>query len=109
MNTNQVFTILQTHVPASALEYCFTLWNASPFELKITKSRQTKVGDFTSRNTKRHPRITLNNDLNPLPVFSDLCSRSSPLAGAPTIWLEKRGPWVRVEGYVSTVDGSADE
>lgn len=64
MNSNQVFTILQTHVPAAALEYCFTLWKTSPFELKITKSRQTKVGDFTSRNTRRHPRITLNNDLN---------------------------------------------
>ena len=64
MNSNQVFTILQSHVPASALEYCFTLWKASPFELKITRSRQTKVGDFTSRHTKRHPRITLNNDLN---------------------------------------------
>jgi SprT protein len=64
MNSNQVFTILQTHVPAAALEYCFTLWKTSPFELKITKSRQTKVGDFTSRHTKRHPRITLNNDLN---------------------------------------------
>jgi hypothetical protein len=65
MNANQVFTILQSHVPASSLDYCFTLWKASPFELKITKSRQTKVGDFTSRKTKRHPRITLNNDLNP--------------------------------------------
>jgi len=65
MNSNQVFTILQTHVPASALEYCFALWKTNPFELKVTKSRQTKVGDFTSRHTRRHPRITLNNDLNP--------------------------------------------
>jgi SprT protein len=65
MSSDQVFTILQTHVPASCLEYCVTLWKASPFELKITKSRQTKVGDFTSRKTKHHPRITLNHDLNP--------------------------------------------
>jgi SprT protein len=65
MNANQVFTILQTHVPATSLEYCFTLWKTSPFELKVTRSRQTKVGDFTSRHTRRHPRITLNNDLNP--------------------------------------------
>jgi SprT protein len=64
MTSERVFTILQTHVPASALDYCFTLWKQSPFELKITKSRQTKVGDFTSRRTKNHPRITLNNDLN---------------------------------------------
>jgi len=64
MSSDQVFKILQTHVPAEALEYCFSLWKSSPFELKITKSRQTKVGDFTSRRSKKHPRITLNNDLN---------------------------------------------
>jgi len=65
MTSERAFTILQTHVPASALEYCINLWKHSPFELKVTKSRQTKVGDFTSRRTKNHPRITLNNDLNP--------------------------------------------
>lgn len=65
MTSDKVFTILQSHVPPAALDYCFTLWKESPFELKITKSRQTKVGDFTSRRTKLHPRITLNNDLNP--------------------------------------------
>ena len=64
MTSDRVFVILQTHVPAPSLEYCFTLWKQSPFELKVTKSRQTKVGDFTSRRTKSHPRITLNNDLN---------------------------------------------
>jgi hypothetical protein len=65
MTSDKVLTILTTHIPAPAVEYCFHLWKASPFELKITRSRQTKVGDFTSRRTKSHPRITLNNDLNP--------------------------------------------
>jgi SprT protein len=65
MISSKVLEILQTHVPASAAEYCFNLWKASPFELKLSKSRQTKVGDFTSRRSKSHPRITLNNDLNP--------------------------------------------
>ena len=65
MTSERVFTILQTHVPATALEYCINLWKQSRFDLKVTKSRQTKVGDFTSRRTKNHPRITLNNDLNP--------------------------------------------
>lgn len=65
MTANKVIAILQTHVPLPAQEYCFELWKASPFELKITRSRQTKVGDFTSNRIKAHPRITLNNDLNP--------------------------------------------
>ncbi|MEJ7643334.1 MAG: SprT-like domain-containing protein [Chryseolinea sp.] len=64
MTEAHVLDILQSHVPAPALDYCFKLWKASPFELKVTRSRQTKVGDFTSRRTRSHPRITLNNDLN---------------------------------------------
>ena len=65
MRSDKVLTILQTHVPPASVEYCLQLWKSNPFELKLTKSRQTKVGDFTSRRTKSHPRITLNNDLNP--------------------------------------------
>lgn len=65
MKSSEVLTILQTHVPPSSVEYCFALWKASPFELKLTKSRQTKIGDFTSKRTRSHPRITLNRDLNP--------------------------------------------
>lgn len=65
MTANHILSTLQTHVPAAAVEYCFQLWKESPFELKITKSRNTKVGDFTSKGSRNHPRITLNNDLNP--------------------------------------------
>jgi SprT protein len=65
MQAEKVLTILRAHLPEPAVEYCYNLWRESPFELKITRSRQTKVGDFTSRRTKNHPRITLNNDLNP--------------------------------------------
>lgn len=65
MKGEEVLSMLKAHVPAEAVAYCFDLWRESPFELKITRSRNTKVGDFTSRGSKRHPRITLNNDLNP--------------------------------------------
>lgn len=65
MSIEKILEILKTHVPPPAVEYCLNLWKATPFELKLSKSRQTKVGDFTSRRSKRHPRITLNNDLNP--------------------------------------------
>ncbi len=65
MKSTEVLSILQSHVPGTSVTYCYTLWQESSFELKITKSRQTKVGDFTSKRTRSHPRITLNNDLNP--------------------------------------------
>lgn len=65
MSPSDVLSVLQTHIPEEAVEYCFGLWKESPFELKVTKSRNTKVGDFTSKGSRKHPRITLNNDLNP--------------------------------------------
>jgi SprT protein len=65
MNASVVKHILQEHVPPEAVAYCLQLWEESPFELKLTKTRQTKVGDFTSKRSRLHPRITLNHDLNP--------------------------------------------
>jgi SprT protein len=64
MNEEKIYLTLRNHVPETSLDYCFALWRSSPFELKITRTRQTKVGDFTSRRDIKHPRITLNHDLN---------------------------------------------
>jgi SprT protein len=65
VNEEKVYLTLQKHTPPTSLDYCFALWRSSPFELRITRTRQSKVGDFTSRRSIRHPRITLNHDLNP--------------------------------------------
>jgi SprT protein len=65
MNSEKLLSILEEHLPTSTVDYCFSLWQQKPFDLKLTKSRQTKVGDFTSRAHAIHPRITLNHDLNP--------------------------------------------
>jgi hypothetical protein len=64
MKAEKIQVILQEHIIAVAVPYCLSLWEQSPFELKLTKSRQTKVGDFTSKRSAVHPRITLNHDLN---------------------------------------------
>lgn len=64
MKEVHILEILQTHLPEKAIDYCFTLWKEKPFHLKVTNSRQSKVGDFTSRQDALHPRITLNKDLN---------------------------------------------
>ncbi|MEX1239166.1 MAG: SprT-like domain-containing protein [Cyclobacteriaceae bacterium] len=64
MNPEQIYSILQEHVPGTAIHYCCQLWNETPFQLKITRTRQTKVGDFTSKKSVAHPRITLNHELN---------------------------------------------
>ena len=64
MSPEKIHGILQEHIPATALPYCNQLWRETPFHLKITRTRQTKVGDFTTRRTT-DPRITLNHELNP--------------------------------------------
>ena len=65
MNEEKVYHTLQNHLPELALPYCFALWKNHPFELKITRTRQSKVGDFTGKRGARYQRITLNHDLNP--------------------------------------------
>lgn len=65
MTPEKIHAILHAHVPAPALQYCFQLWCETPFLLKVTRTRQTKVGDFTSRRNIAHPRITINHELNP--------------------------------------------
>ena len=64
MSEQQVFSILQQHLPEHALGYCLQLWKEKSFTLKIKKSRLTKIGDFTSKKNAARPQITLNSDLN---------------------------------------------
>jgi hypothetical protein len=55
----------QKHVPPSAAEYCWNLWKELPFNFYITKTRQTKLGDFRYRRDQKIHTITINHDLNP--------------------------------------------
>ena len=64
MNQDKVFSTLQHHIPASAVEYCFNLWLKYKFVFTLRKARITKVGDFTFRSGQI-PRITVNSDLHP--------------------------------------------
>lgn len=57
--------LIDQHVPPPAAAYAFQLWKETPFVLKITRSRSSKVGDFTGCRHHATHRITLNHDLNP--------------------------------------------
>ncbi|HEY8513090.1 MAG TPA: SprT-like domain-containing protein [Cyclobacteriaceae bacterium] len=57
--------IIDNHVPPTAASYAFQLWKETPFVLKITRSRSSKVGDFTGCRHHTTHRITINHDLNP--------------------------------------------
>lgn len=62
LTPQQTFT---RFVPPAAVDYCIYLWNENKFNLKITKKRLTKLGDYRyDFRTERHT-ITINHDLNP--------------------------------------------
>ena len=61
---DQFLSAFQKHVPSAAVDYCFGLWQASPFSLKITKPRASKLGDYCFRPNAGH-QITINQNLKP--------------------------------------------
>lgn len=64
MNSNKIYTLLNAHLPAASLEYCFTLWEKYPFAFKITPKRNSKLGDYRYNYQQKVHRITVNKNLN---------------------------------------------
>lgn len=62
LDSNKMSQILDTKVPDSTLNYCVKLWQEQPFTFKITKTRNTCLGNY--RYFKGHHTITVNHDLN---------------------------------------------
>lgn len=63
MITNN-FNILKNYVPESSLSTLQKWFNQRPFELKITKKRATKFGDFRASLKNETPKISVNSNLN---------------------------------------------
>ncbi len=57
-------SILEGHIPASAVEYCYGLWERYQFDFVASRPRRTRLGDFTAQSGQRE-RITVNVNLNP--------------------------------------------
>lgn len=55
--------IFQKYFPDRTVDYCFGLWETYQFNFKITRTRQSKLGDYSFRKDKGH-KITVNGDLN---------------------------------------------
>jgi len=68
---------LANYVPANSLQYCIDLWHMHRFQLKITHSRKTKLGDYRYFHREKRHLITLNNDLN---IYSFLITYLHELA-----------------------------
>lgn len=56
--------ILQRHVPENAVQYCLDLWLTKPFHFKVTRKRNSKLGDYTFDPGSGSHAISVNHDLN---------------------------------------------
>lgn len=54
--------ILAKHVPETAADYCFKLWEEQPFSFKISRTRSSCFGNYIFRDG--HHKITVNHDLH---------------------------------------------
>ncbi|WP_209329673.1 transcription elongation protein SprT [Lunatimonas salinarum] len=58
-------SFLSGRVPEQSIAYCYELWRENPFHFVVSKSRTSKLGDFTYRRNRSVQKITVNHDLNP--------------------------------------------
>jgi len=61
---NNDLTIFKQYLPESTADYCYNLWKQYQFKFKITRPRQSKLGDYCFKRDKGH-QITVNANLNP--------------------------------------------
>ena len=61
----KLYQLLVKHVPENAIHYCLDLWVAIPFHFKVTRKRNTKLGDYRHDHRNASHTITVNHDLNP--------------------------------------------
>jgi SprT protein len=61
---NNDLAIFEKYFPETTTEYCYKLWKEYQFKFKITRPRQSKLGDYCYRSDRGH-QITVNANLNP--------------------------------------------
>jgi len=61
----KLYGILKKHVPENAVHYCLDLWTAIPFHFKVTRKRNSKLGDYRYDYRDKSHAISVNADLNP--------------------------------------------
>ena len=60
----KLYKILLQHVPENAVHYCLDLWTALPFHFKVTKARNSKLGDYRYDRKNKSHSISVNFNLN---------------------------------------------
>ncbi|MCK5104872.1 MAG: SprT-like domain-containing protein [Cyclobacteriaceae bacterium] len=60
----KLYQILQNQVPENAVHYCLDLWETIPFNFKVTRKRNSKLGDYRFDQRNGSHSISVNFDLN---------------------------------------------
>jgi hypothetical protein len=60
----QKFDLLNNYVPKDSIRILYKWFQQRPFDLKITKKRSTKFGDFRVLEKQELPQISVNSNLN---------------------------------------------
>jgi len=63
MNIAEETQVFKRFFPHDAVDYCYKLWKTHNFQLRITKTRKTKLGDY--RFDQESHFISVNHNLNP--------------------------------------------
>ncbi|MEZ4822450.1 MAG: SprT-like domain-containing protein [Ignavibacteria bacterium] len=58
------YLILQKYIPEESISFALNWIDEYKFNFKITRSRNTKLGDFTPAHSGKPHKITVNHDLN---------------------------------------------
>jgi SprT protein len=61
---SKLLDILHKYLPEETVQYCYQLWEEHPFHFTVTKSRQSKLGDYRYSLREKSHTITVNYDLN---------------------------------------------
>lgn len=80
------FEILQNYVPSESLPVLEKWFNQRAFELKITKKRVTKFGDFRASTKLQPNRISVNSNLNQYAFLITLTHEFAHLL----VWLQHK-------------------
>jgi hypothetical protein len=81
----KMYEALQEKLPAASVEYCFKLWQENPFSFKISRTRNSCLGNYTFRDGTH--KITVNHDLN---QYAFLLTYIHEIAHQHT-WINKAG------------------
>lgn len=65
MNRDQIAVFLSKYIPEAAVEQTIPLIESEPLQLRVTRGRKTKFGDYRPPYGEKGHRLSVNADLNP--------------------------------------------